>query len=139
MAKMKLYYTTSDKLNSLPLEDGQIIFCQDEKMIYQTFHNMRTPYSTIQIFDLDVDRRLSTPSKGFYYVKETNVLWRFEGSWVQITPEGLTPIIFGDSKEDFPEEGSQQTLYVGDEAVYKWKNQEHSYHMVANKTEWGNI
>lgn len=133
---MKLYYTTSSKLADLPLEDGQIIFCEDEQLIYLTYHNRRLPYPALRVFDLEIDRQLATPAKGFYYVKETNVLWRYDSSWKQITPEGLKPIIFGADVSSFPEEGDEQTLYAGDDAIYKWKSGDRIYYAIANRTAW---
>ncbi len=76
MATMKLVYTTSAKLDALPIADGQIIFAPDDNIICLDMKNRRFTYRDIRIFD-DEQSRLDFTNpidKSFYYVLETNVM-----------------------------------------------------------------
>ena len=75
MAQMKIIYTTSDRLNELTIEDGQIIFVVDTRMIYMDMKNKRTGYSTIFVFETEEERlAMQNPAKGFYFVEETSIV-----------------------------------------------------------------
>jgi hypothetical protein len=75
MAQMKLVYTTAQKLNDLPIADGQIIYAPDDNIIALDMRSQRFSYKTIKTFDTD-EQRLSAAflSPGFYYVEETNLI-----------------------------------------------------------------
>jgi len=77
MAIVNFIYTTSAKLNDLPVEDGQIIFAPDMQTICLDMSGQRFYYQTIKIFETD-EERMSTPFpvQGFYFVQETEVIWR---------------------------------------------------------------
>lgn len=78
MAQMKVVYTTSDRLDQLPIEDGQIIFVADVRTIYMDMKSKRVSYSTIFVFADDEERLAMTdPAQGFYFVESTNVVWRY--------------------------------------------------------------
>lgn len=79
MAQMKIVYTTSNKLDELTVVDGQIIFVVDTRTIYFDMKSKRTGYSTIFVFDTDAERlAMENPAKGFYFVEETNTVWRYK-------------------------------------------------------------
>ena len=134
---MKIVYTTSNRLDELTIEDGQIIFAVDTRTVYMDMKNKRTSYSTIFVFETDAERlAMENPAKGFYFVEETSVVWRYKTQWIQITQSGLNPIVFGEEVSSFPERGMEGTLYCGDSAIYKWNSSRSSYHLIANKNEW---
>lgn len=139
-AKAKLYHTTTKYLNSLPVVNGQIIFVSDNNSVCVDMNDKRVNYSTMHVFPLEVDRTLyQHPVDNFYFVEETNVLWRYkEGKgWQQVTSGGLQPEIFmGNTVDDFPEEGLENSLYAGDDAIYKWDASRTQYKAIANKTGW---
>lgn len=133
---VKFYHTKQSKLSSLPVRDGNLIFVTDTKVLYLDINGNRLPYVDIQILSQESDRTsILAPIEGFYYVEDTNVLWRYKGSWKQVTPNTLTPLFFGGYK-DFPEQGNSGVLYVSDNATYKWDSTQSQYVCVANKTEW---
>lgn len=137
MAQAKFVYTTSDRLSELPIENGQIIFAVDIRTIFMDLRNKRTSYSTIFVFETDEERlAMEEPAIGFYFVEETNVVWRYKTKWIQISRSGLNPIVFGEEVSSFPERGEEGTLYCGDSAIYKWNSSASSYHLIANKNEW---
>lgn len=137
MAQMRIVYTTSNRLDELNIEDGQIIFVVDTRTIYFDMKNKRTSYSTIFVFETEDERlAMESPAQGFYFVEETNVVWRYKTQWIQITPQGLNPIVFGEEISSFPERGMEGILYCGDSAIYKWNSYQSSYHLIANKNEW---
>lgn len=75
MAQMKLVYTTSKKIDSLAVVDGQIIYCPDDNIIALDMKSQRFVYKTIKTFDTDADRLNATfTAPGFYYVEETNLI-----------------------------------------------------------------
>lgn len=135
-AIVKFYHTVDSKLAQLPVRDGNLVFVTDTKKMYLDINGNRLPYIDIQILSQETDRTsILAPIEGFYYVEETNVLWRYKGSWKQVTPDNITPLFFGDY-DSFPEQGSSGTLYVSDNATYKWDSVKSQYVCVANKTEW---
>lgn len=137
---MKLYTTISSRLSQLPVKDGQLIFVSDTKKVYLDFNGVRVSYSTINSFSTDKERiECESPAKGFYFVQETGVLWNYDTSWKQLTPDNLQQIYFGSGIEAFPEEGNDKLLYVADDATYKWDSATKQYLVVANKTEWTSL
>lgn len=67
MAKTKFVYTTSTKINELPVEDGQIIFVPDMSTIGLDMHGQRFFYQTIKSFDTEAQRAETPfPIVGFY-------------------------------------------------------------------------
>lgn len=135
-AIVKFYHTVDSKLAQLPVRDGNLVFVTDTKRMYLDIKGNRLPYVDIQILSEETDRTsILAPTEGFYYVEETNVLWRYKGSWKQVTPNNMTPLFFGDY-DSFPEIGNSGTLYVSDNATYKWDSIKSQYVCVANKTEW---
>lgn len=132
----KFYHTVGSKLAQLPVRDGNLVFVTDTKTMYLDINGNRLPYVDIQILSQETDRTsILAPVEGFYFVEETNVLWRYKGSWKQVTPDNITPLFFG-SYEDFPPQGNASVLYVSDDATYKWDSTTSQYLCVANKTEW---
>lgn len=134
---VKFYTTVAAKLSQLAVKNGQIIFVSDTRKIYLDFAGQRVCYDAIAIFDTDQERLdWLAPVEGFYYVRETHVIWNFSGSWTQITPENLTPISFGVTAQDFPAVGNNKILYIADDATYKWDAAKSEYKPVSNLTQW---
>ena len=137
MAVVKLYRTKSERLSQLPVRNGNIIFVSDTRQICLDADGLRIPYDPIKIFDTEKERAECDPVTGFYFVNETNVLWRYaDKAWTQLTPSNLTPIVYGKVLADFPQEGQSDILYVADEAIYKWDSAASQYTIAANKTIW---
>lgn len=133
---VKFYYTINSKLSSLPIVDGQVIFVSDTKKFYLDMNGLRLGYSDIQVLATESDRTsILAPVEGFYFVDDTNVMWRYKGSWKQITPTELSPLYFGDY-DSFPPIGKENTLYITNDATYRWDSITSSYICIANKTEW---
>ena len=137
MAQMKIIYTTSNRLDDLSIENGQIIFVVDTRTIYMDMKDKRTSYSTIYVFETEEERlQMENPEKGFYFVEETHVVWRYKTQWIQLTQSGLNPLVFGEELTSFPEQGEEGKLYCGNDAIYKWDSFRNIYHLIANKNEW---
>ena len=135
-AIVKFYYTVNSKLAELPIVDGQVIFVSDTKKFYLDMNGLRLGYSDIQVLATESDRTsILAPTEGFYFVDDTNVMWRYKGSWKQITPSELSPLYFGDY-DSFPPIGKENTLYITNDATYRWDSITSSYVCIANKTEW---
>jgi hypothetical protein len=118
MAIANFVYTTSAKLNKLPVEDGQIIFAPDMNTICLDMSGNRFYYQTIKTFETDEQRAATPfPIQGFYFVEETQVIWRWCGKWIQITADP-NPIVGGETEEDFPEQGKKNSLYYTDDGIF---------------------
>lgn len=140
MAKAKLYYTKSKYLPTLPISNGNIIFVPDINTVCLDMSNERFLYQTIKVFETEEERAaVPFPNVGFYYVTDTNVLWRWENGWARITPTNLTPNVYRESEEDFPQEGNEGTLYYTDEGIYNWKENSNEYNLIANANKWNGI
>ncbi len=76
-ARAKLYYTQQKYLDSLPVNNGNIIFCPDSYTFCLDMNGQRFTYQTIKIYKTDAERlNDKAPHEGFYFVEETNVAWR---------------------------------------------------------------
>ena len=142
MAQMKLIYTTAEKLNSLTLADGQIIYVPNDNIIALDMRGQRFIYKTIRTFTTDAERLNAVfISPGFYYVEETNIIWRYTANkvWRQITSAKTSPIIYGETKEVFPQIGEEGILFYTDNGIYNWKPQLNEYNLIANANTWGSI
>jgi hypothetical protein len=138
-AIVKVFSTTNSKLAQLPVSDGNLIFVKDTKSIYLDLNGNRLSYTEITVLPLETDRTsILAPVEGFYYVEETDILWRYKEGWKQITPNNVSPLFFGDY-EDFPPTGKENVLYISDEATYKWDSLTSTYICIANKTEWKSL
>lgn len=79
MAEIKFYSTTSNKVDELPIKTGQLIFVRDSRTICMDYNDERIVYSQIIYIDKDSTRlSIARPLTGFYFVKETNILWRYD-------------------------------------------------------------
>jgi len=142
MAIRKLIYTTSTKLDVLPQADGQIIFVPDDNIVALDMKSQRFVYKTIRTFETDAERLEAVfLAPGFYYVDETNILWRFTVNkiWRQVTPTNIAPIIYGETEEVFPEIGEEGVLFYTDKGIYNWKPQLSKYNLIANANTWDGI
>lgn len=135
-AIVKFYHTTQSKLAQLPVSDGNLVFVTDTKKMYLDINGNRLAYTDIQVLPEESDRTsILAPIEGFYYVEETNILWRYKEGWKKVTPDNLSPLFFG-AYEDFPPTGKSNVLYISDDATYKWDSLTSTYICVSNKTEW---
>lgn len=136
-AYANLYVTMSKYLPELTVEDGNIVFTKDTGSIYLDFDGVRLPYQTINNFSTDNERIKCMAVDGYYYVEETNVLWRRkDGGWVQITPSNMTPINYYKSTSDFPAIGDSASIYLIDDVIYRYDPLSKSYASVSNLTDW---
>lgn len=142
MAQMRLVYTTAAKLNDLAVLDGQVIYAPDDNIICLDMRNQRFTYKTIRTFDTDAQRLMTTSATpGFYYVDETNVIWRktLNGAWRQITSGNVTPVFYSSTVQSFPLTGTEGILYYANDGIYRWDPQENKYVLIANANTWDSI
>ena len=142
MAQMRLIYTTAAKLNDLAVLDGQIIYAPDDNIICLDMRNQRFTYKTIRTFNTDAQRLMATSAApGFYYVDETNVIWRktLNGAWRQITSDSVRPVFYTPTVQSFPQTGIEGVLYYANDGIYRWDSQENEYILIANANTWDSI
>ena len=129
MAGIKFYQTTSDKIASIDVEVGNLIFCKDTRKIYLDGSEGRTAYEQIMILATDAERTtlLRTLVSGFYFVLETNVLWRLDNlTWIQITEKPSQQIVYG-TLASFPHPGVESCLYMTSNNLYHYNPSTDTY------------
>lgn len=125
---MKFIATTSDKLGTIDIVAGQVIFCRDTRVIYLDT-NVRTSFqAVINVVDDETRQAIENPLEGYYYVRKENTLWSYFGQWVQITGKDSS-LIFVDG--DLPEEGEVNKIYVDDDTMYRWNATTLQYYSIA--------
>lgn len=137
MASISFVCSSAAKLDSIPFKPGQIIFIQDERAIYLD-GTERTSYQQIITLERESDRRsLYVPLKGFYFIKETLTLWEYDGfDWTQITAPPTKQIVF-DDKDNFPEIGDFDVLYIDGLKMYRYLND--TYQLINSGSGGGSI
>lgn len=122
---VKFITTQESKLDQLEVSNGQLIFVKDSHKILLDSQGTRTEYSSsFLMLSFDSSREsMVYPLETFYFVLETNILWRYDSyeGWIQITQPPQQQIVFLD-EEDFPLLGSAKTLYISGLDMYRWRN-----------------
>lgn len=127
--QIKFYGTTSEKLNTIPVEVGNLIFVSDEKYICLDSPSGRQEYKQITILNEDSERGsfTGTVAFGFFFVKSTNILWKLERyTWTQLTEPPKEQVVYG-TLQTFPAEGRVGVLYMTDNNLYRWDEVTSSY------------
>lgn len=118
---MKFIATSRNKVETIPVEKGQLIFSRDSRTIYLD-SDVRTEFNTFIILDTEDERtKLISPVNGFYFIEETKILWRHNNSkWFPLNEKPEQNIVFVDNGAK-PLEGKINTLYVDDNKLYRWE------------------
>lgn len=138
MADIIHYLTNSANLDSIPVATGNLIFCEDSKKVYFDGASGRVCYDSIIIFETE-EQRLDclTPFESFYYVQDSNMLWRYdEYGWHCLTESFSQNVEFID-KEYLPEEGEYEILYVCGDEEYVW--QDGHYVQMTADSKWREV
>jgi hypothetical protein len=79
MSLLKLIKTTSDKVSTIPVEDGQLIFTTDRKETFLDSVSTRIELGDVIYIDSEVDRlMISTPIEyKLYYIKDSGKLYSY--------------------------------------------------------------
>lgn len=125
---MKFIATTSNKISTIPVVSGQLIFSRDDRVIYLDAENTRTSFQQIITVVNEATRQnLISPVVGFYFVGDTKALWNYDGSnWSRVSGDASQSLFFDDT-ENFPTIGEENALYVGKKTIYKWDKQNNKY------------
>lgn len=92
--KLSFLSTTASKIDELPIVDGQFILIKDINTIAVDMNDKRTKYEQIITLASDSDRSsILAPVNGvFYFVVETNSLWKYDQEWKMIcSAQSLVP------------------------------------------------
>lgn len=124
---MKFIATTQDKLDSIAVQSGQLIFSRDNRVIYLDT-DVRTSFEQIMtVANETVRQGLTSPVQGFYFVQETKTLWHYEAqTWTRITEPPKESLVFA-TYEEFPIIGEEKVLYCDKDKIYQWDNESQSY------------
>ena len=112
---MHFIATTSDKLPSIDVKAGQLIFCSDTRIIYLDTDKRTTYQAIINVFDEATREAIETPLEGYYYVRKENTLWSYFGQWIQMTGQSSNLVFV----EELPQQGEEDTIYVINEKMYR--------------------
>lgn len=127
--QIKYICTTLAKLNTIPVESGNLIFCEDKRCIYLDTATGRTAYEQIMCIPRE-DMRISMTRNlvsGFYFVLDTNVLWRLDDvTWIQVTNSPSETVIYG-TLSSFPRPGVVGKIYATDKHLYHWDEDSQMY------------
>lgn len=84
--KLSFLATTASKIDELPIVNGQFILIKDINTIAVDMNDKRTKYEQIITLASDSDRSsILAPVNGvFYFVVETNSLWKYDQGWKMI-------------------------------------------------------
>jgi len=137
---MKFIATTSDKISSINVVSGQLIFSRDDRVIYLDT-DKRTSFQQILIIsDESTRNNLNFPVEGFYFVEETAVLWRYKNAtWTQLTVTPDEKVVFL-NKESFPATGKTNILYIDKDKFYQWDSESQEYYeMGGTALQWESI
>jgi hypothetical protein len=132
---MKFYQTTEERLDLLPINDGQLIFVTDGRFIALDSGGTRTIFNQILFLYTEEQRtKLTTPLKGFYYVEETHVLWRYQDlAWTAVTEKPKEEVSFS---EELPDIGETKKIYVFNSQLYQWLD---NTYVPLNNSVWESI
>lgn len=129
MANVKYICTTSDKLNDISVEVGNLIFCEDTRQIALDGANGRVFYDQIMCIPQESMRIAMTRNlvSGFYFVLDTNILWRLDDvTWIPITEKPSEMVIYG-TLATFPRPGVVGKIYATDNHLYHWDEDSETY------------
>jgi len=132
---MKFIATTRDKLDSIPIIAGSLIFVRDDRAIYlDVTDSQRTIYQSVITITSEEERRtMIAPIDGFYYVQNENTLWSYFNSlWVEVI--GKNPnIVF---TEKMPLIGTENIIYVNNHILYNWNKDKQEYEKLHAEMDW---
>lgn len=133
---LSLVATTSSKIRSLVIKDGQLIFLQDLGRIAFDYKGKRVFYNQIVELQTEIERlALDSPLSGYYFVIDTAVLWFYQDGWVQITEKPKEVISVG---VELPELGQAKEgmLYVNkaEKEIAVFDSATNEYIVVADHT-----
>lgn len=136
-APMSVVVTTSERLSSLLIQNGRLVFIKDKRRIAFDWDGKRTFYNQITELETDYERAsMPSPLDGYYFVIETAILWRYDNDWIQITSKPDDIVFIG---AELPELGQakEKTLYVDKikKEISVYDKTANSYVVVANKTD----
>ena len=126
---IKYICTTLAKLDSIPVESGNLIFCQDKRCIYLDTDTERTAFEQIMCIPQESMRIPMTRTlvSGFYFVLDTNILWRLDDvTWIPITEKPTEMVVYG-TLASFPRPGKVGVIYETDNHLYHWVPDSESY------------
>ena len=126
---MKFIATNSDKIKTLPLQQGQLIFSRDDRVIYLD-SDVRTEFTTFIVLDTEEERtNLISQVNGFYFIEETKILWRhINKEWFPLNEKPRQSIVF----DEKPTTGVKDTLYVVNDKIYRWEPTQNKYIIVGD-------
>lgn len=126
---VKFIATTSDKMQTINVVSGQLIFSRDDRVIYLDSDIGRTEYRAIIVLATDLIRReMVSPVSAFYFVEETAVLWKYDKvtGWKQLTSNPDERLAYY-ANGLLPIQGQEGILYYTPDGIYQWRDDEQDY------------
>lgn len=141
---VSLIRTNIDKIDTIPIVNGQLILVEemngDSAYIASDNKTGRVKYTDIVDLNSELEKDLITPSKNkFYYVKETNFLYRYiDNDWVCLNPK-KNVVVQVDKVINLPSVGDPHTVYFikSKNLTYYWNEDELHYYCAGS--DWHDI
>ena len=136
---MRFIATTKEKLKTISIKPGQLIFVVDDRAIYLDidFNNRTTYQAIISVINEEARQHIVSPIEGFYYVRQDETLWSyFNGTWAQVLGKNSS-LVFSD--DGLPTTGERNALYVEDTTLYRWNDQTNRYDIITAQVDWENL
>jgi hypothetical protein len=123
----KFITTTEDRLNLLPISNGQLIFVRDSRKICLDYQDNRVEYGQIIVLTDDKHRlSIEQPFNTFYFVLQESILWRYENfQWIQITTPPKENLVFV-GEDPLPIKGKEGVLYATSTDLYTWNGMKYT-------------
>lgn len=133
---MSVVATNFSELNNLSIENGQLVFVKDKRLIALDLNGKRTIYDKIEVLKTDTDRKniLAPVNELFYFVLSTGILWTYNNAWIQVTTRPNQIIFMGTS---LPGTGSPEILYVdkSNKTISIWNDSTKRYVIIGEETQ----
>lgn len=125
--------TKSNELSNISIQDKQIIFVEDKRIVAVDINGKRSFYNEITIVENEKDKDDYIEENHLYFCINTATLWFYGTKWIQISSPPKEILFIGTS---LPKLGEDNKLYVNksNKNISIWDNETKSYICVGEAT-----
>lgn len=142
--KIKLIRTTLDKIDSIPVVNGQFILVTNNigksEYIAEDNEYGRQKFSNIEDLSFEREREMIVPSENkIYYIKETGLIYKYTNStWDCLNKAKVIQV---DRVMDLPVVGNPFAIYFikSKNQIYYWNEDELRYFNAGGGADWHDI
>lgn len=129
MAYLSLTEVASSQLSSVPIKDGQLIFCRDTGNFYKDDADVRNRVSSD--FETVADLPLAPLSNKLYLLLPNRLFFFGRGEWIEVNE---SPVVTKDTIYSFPTIGRADKIYIATKTneTYRWDDDNTKYYCVGS-------